>query len=366
VPSPSAIDKMKIGFDALIYAWPPGGIATYQTQLMAALARLDGIDIVLSGGVASDPLVAQDLGLTPATVKQRHLLFAWNMLAAGGTQSDVHHLTGFWRPPFLRAGKIVMTVHDMIPERWGRTYPQIARVHYAKQRVAARADAIICPSASVADDVAGITGRDRRDIHVVPHGAPDATIAEQPGNWFAAHPGTYLLIVGRRTHYKNFTRVLPALARVLSARPDLTLICIGGGPFDGDETAAIKKAGLTGRVRQQGLSAADLAAAYRHAAAVIAPSRAEGFGFPVLEAMAFGAPVVASAIPTQVEIAADTVQWFDAEQPDTLTPALTALLDDTAAREARRAAALARAALFTWDRTARETRDIYLAIAARP
>ena len=356
---------LTVGFDALIYAWPPGGIGTYQTHLMEALKRLGDVDVKLSPGAAHDGLVARELGLRPAIVKQRHMLFAWNMLAAAGLRSDIHHLTAFWRPPLLRARRIVMTVHDVIPERWGSLYPEIAGVHYRKQLVASRADALICPSTSVADDLAAIMERDRSTIFVVPHGAPGTSVEERSGNWFAAHQGQYLLIVGRRTHYKNFRRVLPAIGQVLASRPELSLVCAGGGAFDAAELSAIASAGLSGRCRQEGLSDADLAAAYRHTAAVIAPSRAEGFGFPVLEAMAFGAPVIASGIPTHREIAGDTVIWFDAELPDSLVPALHRLLDAPTEIQPRLRAALARAADFSWDKTARETRDVYRTVAGR-
>ncbi|BCW88626.1 Alpha-maltose-1-phosphate synthase [Alphaproteobacteria bacterium SO-S41] len=348
-----------VGFDALIYAWPPGGIATYQTGLMQGLRATGEVEVKFAGGVS-----AVETGLPGLKVSNsgRRVLFARNMMKAAGLKSDVHHLTAFWRPPLLRARRMVLTVHDMIPERLGRDYPEIAGVHYGKVRLAAQADAVICPSEAARQDVLELLKLPEDRVFAVPHGAPE-TVAAATGTRFEAEAGRYVLIVGRRGHYKNFLGVLPALGPVL-VRHGLKLICVGGGAFTAEERAALVAAGLSDRAEQQSLSVAALAAACAHALCLVAPSRAEGFGLPLLEAMAYGAPVLASDIPVQREVGGDAVLWWDVQRPDSLAAALERLIAETDLRGTLQTAGRARAALYTWERTARLTAEIYRRAAA--
>ncbi len=349
---------LTIGFDALIYGWPPGGIATYQTQLMAALREEPGIAVAFSGGYGEGPP-----GVTRRFVGRRRTAFAANLPRAAFWKSDVHHLTAFWRPPFLNARRTVLTVHDMIPERWGGRFPAIAGAHYAKAKLAARADAVVVPSEATRRDVLELLRLPEERVVVTPEAPPPRRPVA--GGWFASNAGRYVLIVGRRGHYKNVLPMIPAIGRALAADRTQMLVLAGGGPLTDAERAALAAAGLAARTAQTQLSADELAAAYIHAACLIAPSLAEGFGLPVIEAMQAGAPVVASDIPAQREVAGEAALWFDPEAPDSLEAALSRVLGDAALRDSLRVAGEARAARYSWRATAQATADVYRRVAPR-
>ena len=139
---------MTIGFDALIYGWPPGGIATYQTQLMAALKDEGDLWVAFSGGYGEGPP-----GVTRRFIGRKRIAFAANMARAAFWKSAIHHSTAFWAPPMLNAKARVLTIHDMIPERWGARFPAIAGAHYAKSKLASRADAVVVPTVATRNDV---------------------------------------------------------------------------------------------------------------------------------------------------------------------------------------------------------------------
>jgi len=357
----AASQATTIGFDALIYAWPPGGIATYQTGLMAGLRAQGDVEIAFAGGYAGDPSFGEVPGLTRSAIRQRHALFALNMARSARLSSDIHHLTAFWRPPGLRAKRVVLTIHDMIPERLGEDYPGVRHTHYDKASLAAQADAVVCPAESVRADVIELLKLPPDRVFTVPHGRPDK-IAPAPGSTFESEAGGFVLIVGRRGHYKNFLGVLPGLAPALR-RTGLSLVCAGGGPFTAEERAALNATGIAGAAAQLALSPAELAAAYTNAFCVLAPSKAEGFGLPLLEAMTYGAPVIAADIAVKRETGGDAVLWCDPAEPEAWGEALQRLADDPALRARLSAAGPVQAEAFSWAKAARATADIYRAIA---
>ena len=353
----SADVTLTVGFDGLIYGWPPGGIATYQTHLMAALAEDAGINVAFAGGYGG----AGPPGVTLRFLGRTRMAFAANMARAAFWKSDVHHLTGFWRPPFLNAKASVLTVHDMIPERWGAQFPGIAGAHYAKAKLAARADAVIVPSEATRRDVLELLKLPEDRVFVTPEAAAPRRPA--PGRWFVKNAGRYVLIVGRRGHYKNVVPMLPAIGRALSGDGALMLVLAGGGPLTGEERAVLDAAGLGGRTAQTQLTDDELAAAYAHAICLIAPSLAEGFGLTVLEAMQNGAPVLASDIPAHRETAGEAVLWFDPERGEALEAALAKALADAAMRDSLRVAGAKRAAGYSWRATAAATANVYRHVA---
>ena len=347
---------LTIGFDALIYGWPPGGIATYQTQLMAALRQDDGLWVAFSGGYGEGPA-----GVTRRFVGRRRIAFAANMARGAFWKSDIHHSTAFWAPPFLNAKRRVLTIHDMIPERWGERFPAVAGAHYAKQKLAAKADAVVVPSEATRADVLELLKLPGDRVIVTREAAAPARIVS--GGWFAKNSGRYVLIVGRRGHYKNVLPMIPAIGRALSADPSLMLVLAGGGRPDTEERAALEAAGLAARTAQTQVTDDEMIAAYANAICLIAPSLAEGFGLPVLEAMQYGAPVVASDIPAQRETAGDAALWFDPGLPEMLEAQLTRVLHDESLRDSLRLAGRARAAGYSWAETAAATAAVYRTLA---
>lgn len=163
-------------------------------------------------------------------------------------------------------------------------------------------------------------------------------------------PGRYALVVGNPAAHKNLA-ALTAAAETLGAH-GLTLAVAGAADpnvFRAGGGVAAEAARLLGRV-----SDAELRALYGHALCLVFPSRYEGFGLPPLEAMTCGCPVVAARAGAVPEVCGDAALWFDPAAPATLAAALARLATEDGLAASLRAAGLARAAQFTWERAARE------------
>jgi glycosyltransferase involved in cell wall biosynthesis len=143
-------------------------------------------------------------------------------------------------------------------------------------------------------------------------------------------------------------------------------LIVAGPPFDEEERATITSLGLEGAVQHVGVvTDQQLAGLYANSLALVYPSRYEGFGIPPLEAMACGAAVIAANTSSIPEVVGDAAQLFEPGSGDALTEALRAVLLDDPHRSALIDRGHARAATFSWARTARETRAIYESVSAR-
>jgi len=166
----------------------------------------------------------------------------------------------------------------------------------------------------------------------------------------------FVLFVGTVEPRKNLHRVIEAFRELDAAETELILV----GPKGWREDVDVALDGLRGRARTLGyLPRDELDVLYAQAAAVVYPSLAEGFGLPVLEAMANGAAVVTSAGTATEEVAGDAALLVDPLDVDAIAEALQRLLDDRALAAALGAAARARASTFTWERSAELVVEVY-------
>lgn len=257
-----------------------------------------------------------------------------------------------------RATPVVETVHDLwdfvAPDERG---PRAALRRHLKRRALHRADRIVCVSHSTRDYLGNLWPSLADRATVIPHGT--SRLSDEPAPVHRDRP--FFLFVGRRDRYKNFALLLDALAR---SGAGADLVCFGGGPLDDGEKEAISRLGLTRRVHQRGGDDRVLAGHYQAARALLYPSRHEGFGLPLLEAMALGCPVIAAPLTSLPEVGGDAALYADADDSDAWRDAMERLTENPSARGEAIAAGRARAALFSWNAAARRHAALYAEMEA--
>ena len=267
----------------------------------------------------------------------------------------------------------VVTVHDLIH----RIHPEAHFGAAAKamgllvRLAVARADRVIAPSTSTRDDLVRLLGTpaDKVDVVLQGHGDAPATAGDAAGTRARLELGErpIVLSLSAMRPHKNLPRLLEALAAIAAERRPL-LVLPGYATGHGEELGRrAEELGLEGDVRFPGwVSAEDLEGLYAAASVFVFPSLYEGFGAPVVEAMARGVPVACSPRGSLAEVAGDAARFFDPERPTEIAAAIEALLADPAERERLRVAGLARAARFNWAANARGTLAAYERALAAP
>jgi len=276
--------------------------------------------------------------------------------------------------PLWGSFRRVVTVHDLIYARFPDAH---AGVRDKGMRVlvpwaARRSDRVIADSQSTRDDLIGLLGMERERVDVVPLGlgAPQHTDALSEGDVrarFGLGDRRVVLSLSAKRAHKNLLALIGALARIVpQERPVLVL---PGYPtaYESDLRARTRALDLDADVRfPPWVSAAELEGLWSIASASVLPSLYEGFGLPVLEAMARGVPVACSNASALPEVAGDAALLFDPGDEAAIAAAIVRLLSDTALVEGLRERGLARSREFTWQRTARLTLDSYARALGRP
>jgi glycosyltransferase involved in cell wall biosynthesis len=252
----------------------------------------------------------------------------------------------------------VVTVYDMIHERFAKAYPSSDRTAQLKASAVQRAAAVICISEQARQDLLDLLPVRPEKVFAV-HLAHTPRIV-LPANRSAEIPGPYLLYVGHRRAYKNFPTLLQAIGGSEPLKRDFRLVCFGGGAFTSEEQSLARTFGLdaTSLIHLEG-GDERLANLYSHAAALVYPSLYEGFGIPLLEAMGCGCPVACSATSSLPEVAGDAAEYFDPNAPEDIAGAIRRILDSSERREELQRRGMRRAALFSWAQCARDTHRVY-------
>lgn len=309
----------------------------------------------------------------PAAGRGRPARIAWTQLAAGAAarRAGAHVLHGVhYELPLRSRLPRVVTVHDLTlvthPE-WHEP-SKVAYFRWALNRSLRSAARVLCVSATTARDLRDVLDVDPGRIDVTPLGtdlapASAAAVAGLRGRLGLGAP--YLLGLGTVEPRKDLPTLIAAFAQLAAEIPhDLVLAGMrgwGAGPVDD----AVRASGVADRIRLAGyVPEDDKAALYTGADAFVYPSRYEGFGLPVLEAMACGTPVVTTTGGSLPEVAGDAAELVPPGDPDAVAAALRGLLGDPAAREKLVGRGRDRAAASTWRRCADLTVDAYTRAAA--
>lgn len=266
----------------------------------------------------------------------------------------VHETYYSFAPVAPKGCPVVVTVHDMIHEKYREYFPKSDTTLVAKRAAVARADLIICVSRNTQEDLIECYGvRPERTI-VIYHGVTQlgATPAGQP----RGTKGGVLLYVGSRTEYKNFGRLVQALALSTLLRKNFKLVAFGGGPFTMAEIALFRDLGLNEAMVKQ-ISGPDevLFRLYREATALVYPSLYEGFGFPPLEAMTQDCPVICSEGGSIKEVVGNAGFHFDPYNVDSIIQAIESVVSSESLRRELAREGRERVKLFTWARCAEQT-----------
>jgi glycosyltransferase involved in cell wall biosynthesis len=268
--------------------------------------------------------------------------------------------------PPRRGRPLVVTIHDAVPWTHPETLTQRGVAWHRKMgaRVAASADAVIVPTVSVADELAAFLDLGSK-VCVVLEGSDALPLPDDAAQrrHRLAGDGPYLVTVATLEPRKGLDVLLSALAETVA--PDLPLVVVGNPGWGGvDLDSTLDALGLPpDRVhRLSALPDEDLAAVMSGATALVAPSRAEGFGLPVAEAMALGVPVVCSDAPALTEVTAGAALTVPVDDVVALAEALADVARDEALRAQLSRAGRARAAELTWQRAAEETWRVYASV----
>jgi len=271
--------------------------------------------------------------------------------------ADLVHLT-FYLPGFL--GRFpnlpkVTTLFDMIPETETETF-RLWNPHFAKKNYLKNADTVLSISETSTSDLRNILN----------FGLPVMTTYLGVGGDFRPGlnrpplaPENYLLMVGNRQGYKNWKTVVKAFSLVVQEWPDLVLVLAGGGTLSNKEKRILRNLDLTRNVQQHDFPDSELPHIFSNAQVLIAPSKKEGFGIPLVEAMASGIPVIASDTSSNREICEGAASYFPSDQIESLADIILGLLKDPASASAKAKAGLARAAYFSWRKCAVRTANAY-------
>lgn len=353
------------------------GVGEYIHHIIRTLAEEGRDDLTVFSSSWKDrprPEVARELPgvrLADQRIPVRALNFAWHRLewppieAIVGGEYDVAHSPHPLLLPSRSAAQVV-TIHDLDflahPERTGgevrRDYPALVASH------ARRADGVIVSSNYAAGEVARLLQVSTDRIRVCPAGAPEW----DPRPVSTGRDG-YILFMGALSARKNIGGLLEAYGRLISRRPSLPKLVLAGsaGPEAATWLQDIARPPLAGHVEHLGYIAAETRReVYGGARVFVLPSFEEGFGLPVLEAMAAGVPVVASTCGALPEVVGDAGLLVNPHDADALGAALERMIADDACAAACATRGLMRVRQFTWKRAAGDVRKAYEdAVSAR-
>ena len=306
---------------------------------------------------------------SPFSLKQQWLV----PLALRQHSTGLYH-SPYYLMPYLPGAPTVFTCHDLIPLIYPELFTAAQRLVFrAAHRLAlATARAVIAVSDTTRADLFRFFGVDPAKVVVIPEAA-DKRFQPQPPERIAALrqqyglPEEYVLFFASNKPHKNLARLLEAWAQVARRVAPVRLVIAGHWDmrFPQAQEHAVTLGLATSTLFLGPIPEADLPALYSGAEWFVFPSLYEGFGLPVLEAMACGAQVMCSDLPVLREAAGNAAHYFDPTQPASMAQVIKRALTRPDEREAWCERALAQAAHFSWEQTARRTLALYTQVLAK-
>ena len=350
--------RLRVGIDGRAFTSPAAGVRRYVSELVPALLSIGApLDVIALGGSGAS-LPAEVQHVSEPWHPPTNLGWAAVGLprAARRAAVDLIHAPAY-TAPLYSAVPVVLTIHDVSYERHPEWYPyrrdRLRRAFY--RRSARAASHILTDSEFSRSEIAAAYDIAPDRMTVAPLGAPAGIVAP------------FLLHVGDLHERRNLSVVVRGLIearrRLETQPPSLVLAGVDRGIGDRLAAAAADSGVPDAIVRLGAVSESTLRSLYRGAAALVYPSRYEGFGLPLVEAMASGTPVLASRAASIPEVVGESGMLLDPDDSRRWADAIVHVITDPVLRARLRDDGLARAAMFTWERTARITLDVYQRVA---
>jgi len=363
---------MRIAYDfQIFYSQIYGGVSRYFYNLIQQTKQKHQIKIF------SPSYINQYINAFPAEIvhgyyrrsyppKTAPLFRIYNTFAACSQikkwKPDILHET-YYSP--IRTGHhtipSVLTVYDMIHERFSQHFPFLEITRFNKKRAIERASHIICISNSTRRDLLELFDIPPEKVSMIHLGYEKSQ--SKKTDQISAIPFSdskpYILYVGQRSIYKNFDRFLKAFASSQQIFNQFNIICFGGNEFNNNELNLINKLKLKKHIKQFSGNDKILEQAYRSASLFIYPSLYEGFGLPLLEAMAYGCPIACSNNSSMPEVVGKAAELFDPIDIDSICTAMESILFSTERYEELIKIGCQRLTNFTWKKCADKTIQIY-------
>lgn len=365
---------MRVGIDFRPAMFSRTGFGRYVLELARALASRDDVDLSLFGDAFrsfdhEERVIAAVRGTRARLFRSRFPGRLLNLLSRFGYAADtrlggvdVFHYTDFVFPPVKRA-PIVATVHDLsfeVDESWHG--PEFrASVHPRLARILARASRVIVPGVETRERLERHYGFDPSRVDVVPYGSehlaavvPNPDLARARLSRLGIDEATpFVLNVGTIEPRKNHLRLLRAFEPMMRDLPHHLLIVGGFGWRCDVVRTELARLASTRRIHViEDASDAELRALYDQAAFAIYPSLYEGFGFPAVEAMACGVPLITSRGGSLGEVVGDGAEFCDPEREESIAAAMLRVATDESLREELIRRGSRRAAKLSWERCA--------------
>jgi glycosyltransferase involved in cell wall biosynthesis len=290
-----------------------------------------------------------------------------NLLQKG--DYDLFHPT-YYDPYFIQYlgnKPFVLTVYDMIHELFPKYFTSATHIAKWKLLLMQKAATIIAISESTKNDIVNICNISPSKIKVVYLATSlksDISSVPENASITKPFPERYLLFVGSRENYKNFSFFINSIAPLLNQDVTLSIICAGGPIFTRKEIADFHALGINNQIFHYAINDRLLATFYRNAIAFVFPSLYEGFGIPILEAYSCGCPVLISDTSSLPEIADEACLKFNPTDSISLVEAIKQVLSSNTLREELIRRGYRRNNLFSWQKTASETKQVYKSILA--
>lgn len=361
------------------------GTGRYTDELVRGSARLETAgqaldwDLLLPAGASTSSIVPRPRGArcrtlaAPPTVRGENLHKLWfeqRAVPAAAAEAELLHYP-YFAAPLRSPCRLVVTIHDLIPLMLPEYRGSAAvRMYMQLQVVACRRAALILTDSNASrHDIVRTLTVPRQRVRVIPLGVDGSWRPVSPEETAAVRarhrlPERYIVYMGGLDARKNVERLVLAYARARASRGLTEPLAIAGNPDRGSLypplRPLVERLGIEKHVRFLGMVPnADMPALYTGCTLAAYPSRYEGFGLPVLEAMACGAPVACSNASSIPEVAGDDALTFDPDDEEACTEALVRLASDESLRQELRERGRARAATFTWQKTASATLQAY-------